>query len=265
MWESVPAVVVDCATFGLAALGGYVALNPPSPEQTAAKRFYLIPFVVLAVVGIGANIWARQIEDSRRTQSDIDLKSAQHNFSEDLKAVKRSSDTILSFVTNPPKGVTAEQAVVIARALTSSRGPLGKLENISNARIADMARAIAVNLNEQAQEWRGDDQNEYMKTTDWTYGYQGTEQNRKDAAELWVKKKKELNERWATKEKDLIGQADEARLEILSRLLPEQRNSAQDASAKSLYEKLLVGGGEIQPGDLNAAASYLDNLWKRLP
>src|SRR4029077_18256262 len=44
--------------------------------------------------------------------------------------------------------------------------PLGKFENISNPRVGDMARAIAVDRKEMASEWRAQDHNDYMKMTD---------------------------------------------------------------------------------------------------
>lgn len=267
MLETLPAVIVDCATFGLAAIGGYVALNPPREDQIALKRFYVISFVVLAVLGIGANVWQRSIEESRRAQSDASLKSAQKQFSDDLKAVKESSNAILSFVTNPPKGISPEQGLAFAKALrAASRGVPGKFDNISNARVGDMARAIAVNLNEMAAEWRAQDHNDYMVMTDSIcYGSSYTPEGCKAAEDQWVIKENDLNVRWREKVKDLVSQANECRMEILNRLLPVQKRLAQDDKAKTLFEGMVADGKNISPDNLDAAGLYLNGLWKRLP
>jgi hypothetical protein len=270
MLDSLPAVIVDFATFGLAALGGYVAIKPPKEAEIGLRRLYVGSFVALALLGISANVWERHIDETRRTQAETDLKAAQNKFSSDLinvqQNVQRTSDAILSFVTNPPKGIPVDQAVAFARALTSNRGVSGKLESVPNARVGDMARAIVNSLNEMAQYWRADDQNEYMSTTDKScYGVPYTPQGCKDAQALWVSKKKELTARWQEKVKDLIRQANECRVEIFRRLLPMQTNVAQDEAAKKLYEKMVADSRNISPEALNAVALYLDNLWKQLP
>jgi hypothetical protein len=268
---SVPAVIVDGSTFGLAALGGYVALNAPRAEQRALKGFYVISFIALAILGIGANIWQRNVEAGKQASLQQNETDARKEFSENLKDVKKSSDAILSFVTNPPKGISAEQGLAFAKALAARRGVFGKFDNISNARVGDMARAIARSLNETAQYWRADDRNAYLVALDSPcYGNGSSGPNGREncahAQAQWVTTEKQLNARWQEKAKDLVNQANECRVEIMTRLLlPRQKGDATDGAAKLVYEKMIADSKNISPENLIAAGSYLDNLWKRLP
>jgi hypothetical protein len=116
-------VVVDCSTVGLAVLGGYVALYPPPDRRK--KRLCVGCFVLLAVVGIGSDIEQRSIESSKRDKLQEAQTKAEERFSEDLNAVKRASDkstdAILAFVANPPKGITIGQLSSFAEGLLRRR------------------------------------------------------------------------------------------------------------------------------------------------
>jgi uncharacterized membrane protein len=132
--------------------------------------------------------------------------------------------------------------------------------------LAHMAKAIAANLNVTALYWRADDHNAYMGALDSPcYGILNKGDNCAHAQAQWVITEKQLNARWQEKAKDLVNQANECRVEILTRLLPQQKGLAQDEAAKSLYERMVADSKNISPESLSAAGSYLDNLWKRLP
>jgi hypothetical protein len=122
MWvESLLPSVVDLATFGLAVLGGSVALKPPGQDQRVLKFLYFACFILLALVGFGAGQWGRNIENITRSKLQEKQTRTEERFSEDLKAVKRSSDAILAFVANPPKGITQEQLSAFAKAYLESQ------------------------------------------------------------------------------------------------------------------------------------------------
>ncbi|MCU1300080.1 MAG: hypothetical protein JWQ87_364 [Candidatus Sulfotelmatobacter sp.] len=134
--DSVPSALVDCATFGLAALGGYVAVNPPSQDDKKLKYIYMFSFITLAIFGIGANVWQRGIESGRRVQSEHNETTARNDFSKNLKAVKESTEQavadIRNFLTHPPKGYTPEQVLQIAKTLLDNHAPAARLERPSN-------------------------------------------------------------------------------------------------------------------------------------
>jgi hypothetical protein len=262
----VPAVMIDVATFGLAVLGGHVAINPPEKDEKELKRFYICAFVGLAIFGIGANMWERNIEEAKRVQSQTDLKTAQSSFSTDLAEVKKSTVTILSFVTNPPKGISIAQAVLFAQGLLSRQVSPGRLQSVSNDRINDMAQAIVANLNEMAQEWQAQEHNDYMRTIDTPcYGTGSTPAGCKAAEARWAIAQRQLVARWQDDVTNLISQANECRVEIFNRLLPLQKAFAGDDTAKTLFEKMVTNSSSISPDNLRAAGTYLENLRKRLP
>ncbi len=120
--DSLLPVVVSCSTVGLAFLGGYVALYPP-PDRW--KSLYVSCFVLLAIVGISSDTGQRAIENSKRQKLQDAQTKAEERFSEDLKAVRRSSDkstdAILRFVANPPKGITIGQLSSFAEGLLRRR------------------------------------------------------------------------------------------------------------------------------------------------
>src|SRR4029077_9384480 len=97
------------------------------------------------------------------------------------------------------------------------------------------------------------------------YGSSYTPDGCNAAEAQWVIKENDLNVRWREKVKELVSQANECRVEILSRLLPTQKRFADDDKAKSLFEKMGADSKNISPDNLDAAGLYLNGLWKRLP
>jgi hypothetical protein len=111
----IPPVLVDLATFGLALLGGFVALKPPAETDKVLKRFYVGGFAFLFVVGMAANIWQRRVEGAKQDQLQQNETDARNQFSTDLHDLKVSNNAILEFVASPPKGSTQEQVSSIVR------------------------------------------------------------------------------------------------------------------------------------------------------
>ena len=62
----VPQVLVAFAAFGLAFLGGHVALSPPREDQKVLRRVYLVSFALLACLGTAADLWQRSIEEEKQ-------------------------------------------------------------------------------------------------------------------------------------------------------------------------------------------------------
>jgi hypothetical protein len=106
-------ILVDLATFGLAFLGGYVALVPPKEDDGLLKKRYVFAFATLFAVGMIANGCLRNIEKQKQDVLQQKVTDAGIRFSADLKAVKASSDAILNFVAHPPKGFTREEVVSV--------------------------------------------------------------------------------------------------------------------------------------------------------
>jgi hypothetical protein len=123
-WEwlgTVLSSLTDLATFGLAALGGYVAVNPPTREEIKSKTFYVVSFGLLAILGVYANGSEREKDKSEKRVLQQEQTDAEIRFSDDLKAVKQSSDAILAFVANPPKGISQNQFSSTLSALLAKR------------------------------------------------------------------------------------------------------------------------------------------------
>jgi hypothetical protein len=106
---------LDCSTFGLAFLGGFVALFPPKDGQKALKGLYVLSFIVLAIVGFGADVWQRSVEAGKQSILQQNETDARNQFSTDLEDVKKSNGVILNFVAHPPPGFTREQVVSVVR------------------------------------------------------------------------------------------------------------------------------------------------------
>lgn len=114
--HEVPSFWITLTAGLLAVLGGFVAINPPEKSMFWLKLFYVVSFAVLASVGTRAELQLRAREERNRQnyeQAQRDAQTQQTNaeirFSKDLAAVKDSSDAILRFVANPPKGITEKQ------------------------------------------------------------------------------------------------------------------------------------------------------------
>jgi hypothetical protein len=163
------------------------------------------------------------------------------------------------------KPITKAEFTRMLQQYEASRSAQNKFANSTNATVSDMARAIALNMHNFAGNWRGEDNNEYLNTTDSSFGAGGTVEMREAAAKLWAVKKKKLTEQYLIQGRDLIAQANEYRLEMLNRLLPSERNLVQDQTGKAVFEKLLSTNYDGSPEDVDAAAYYLDYLRKKMP
>ena len=111
----VPPLLVDLATFGLASLGGYVALKPPKETDKTLKRFYVVGFALLFLAGVAANLWLRSVESGKQEKLQQNETDARNQFSTNLRDLKISSNAILEFVANPPKGFSQAQVSSIVQ------------------------------------------------------------------------------------------------------------------------------------------------------
>src|ERR1700686_2565006 len=153
--ESFPPTLVDIATFGLAVIGGYVAIRPPKSDKRHLKCLYVVSFIFLGVVGVGADVWQRSIEKGRQDVSQAHQTAAEIRFSADLQEVKASNNAILKFVANPPKDYTKEQVSSFVKAYLESRDSrsapvsspanhsVNHYETLSNDQLCAVAKQVA--------------------------------------------------------------------------------------------------------------------------
>ena len=176
---------------------------------------------------------------------------------------------------NPQHPITSEQFAAFTKNLgrRQSTGALSsaqnKFANVTNAMLSDMARVSVVNLNAVAQNWDASEHNEYMKIWDPIYGIDGgdprskqLDQIRADATKRWATKQKEIADQFTPEALKLLSQANDCRLEILDRLLPEDRYY-QDQAIDAAFG--LADDGAHARSNLRRAAQYIDTLRKRLP
>ncbi len=118
--DTILPATADFATFGLAVLGGFVALKPPEREDRALKWFYIISFILLAIIGISANVWQRTREKGVQADLHREQVDAEKRFAGDLQTVKSQTGAMVAFLSNPPKNLSREDIVAIARSWTNA-------------------------------------------------------------------------------------------------------------------------------------------------
>jgi hypothetical protein len=158
--DSVPGALVDCTTSGLATLGGYVALNPPSRKENVLKRLYFCFFVALAVIGVGANIWARSVEKAAGIRFSADLSDVKKLSKTASDASEASRAAIRDFVDHPPKGFTQGQVVSVVQQLLANQKAasappvsVNPYEYLTNDELVAAAKTVAAQINDDAIEW----------------------------------------------------------------------------------------------------------------
>jgi hypothetical protein len=139
----VPPLLVNLATFGLALLGGFVALKPPEETDKTLKRFYVFGFAFLFVLGTAANLWQRSVESGKQEKLQQNETDARNQFSTNLHDLKVSNNAILEFVANPPKGFSQAQVSSIVQEFI--KGQKSGPEILSN----DVLRAMETTTERQ--------------------------------------------------------------------------------------------------------------------
>jgi hypothetical protein len=244
-------IAIAVTVFITSGLGGQLASKEPWHKWV----FWGLGFVSLVLISAQVVI--------NENDKPLTLKEAQDLLKQTTNAAPTQFAPTLS-ADDAGKAITKADFVKLLRQYQSTAQP-SKLANLTNARVADMARAIALNLNELSDEWKVADHNAYMSIYDSLHG--ASEKNQQlwsTAPKRYADAQKTLATQYVPRSKDLLTQGNECRLEILSRLLPTQMYF-DDEKGKTLYENLLFHGVQPDPGNLHATASYLDLLWKRLP
>ena len=148
MWlDTVLRLTVDLSTFGIGALGGHVAVNPPERTQKKLKRAYFAAFFLLAIIGIGSNEWERERADALQEAYRNAADTAAKQFSADLKIVKDDDSAVLRFLENPPRGLTKSDVDAItknwARAILDNREmPPDITNNELRKEVADLTNGL---------------------------------------------------------------------------------------------------------------------------
>jgi hypothetical protein len=268
--ESVPAVIVDCSTFGMAVLGGYVALNPPKEERVALKRVYVVSFVVLGILGIVANVWQRNVEAGKQAILQRNETDARTQFSADLAVVKSSNQTILNFVAHPPAGFSREQVVSVVRTfLEQQHNDKQTAEVKAELRSITMVPQVVEQLRDP-WELKGKVQDINIRAWEELTHFRnehpdGKSPDGKGEPEIEARRQIELNEaeeRYGPEaEEKLILDADSIRKELLKHIPPEKRIPA-DNEEEQKFAKALKDPDSLPKSE---AASYLERLAGRVP
>lgn len=148
-------LLVDLATFGLAYLGGHVAINPPRETDKVLKKVYVFTFALLLVIGISANVWQRSIENDKQDKLQQNETAAREQFSSNLRDVKRSSEAILNFVANPPKGFTQDQIASVVSKFIDQHDK--RSSTLSEEALRVMVPAIIAEIRRLTDRWYFDD------------------------------------------------------------------------------------------------------------
>ena len=264
--ESLPAVIVDLSTFGLAALGGYVALNAPKDAQVALKRAYVSSFIALAILGIGANIWQRNIESGKQVVLQQNETDARNQFSANLTDVKKSSEAILNFVSHPPKGFTQEQIVSVVRSFLDKQQSKEQLTELTNEL---QAFASVSQVVKQFREWRAlaaEEQDINARYYDAALQYEQQHPNDQQGLNRIEKERQvkllDAEDKYGPEAlAKLIATANSIRKELTKRI-PLEQWFPLDKTEEQKFTEAINNPDVLDKDD---AATYLENLVKRVP
>jgi hypothetical protein len=123
--DAVSPYAVDVATFGLAALGGYVAVRPPEKGAVRLKGFYVLCFAALALAGI-------IFSTHERNRSKRESIESEKRFDNDLGLVASQNNSILDFLAHPPKNLTKEEVGAIVSEWAKALLDRPKIPPINN-------------------------------------------------------------------------------------------------------------------------------------
>ena len=261
--DSIFQTTIIVANVGLAFMGGFVAVKPPREDDQALKRLYICLFGIVAIVGIVASLWSNKRDRGEQERLQQANREAEVRFSADLLSVKHSNDAILTFVSNPPKGVTQEQMTQFVKAFVQQRDSpirgINKLAGMSTEGLLSTTKTAATQLLEIAEhEWGWEDEQAYLAAYEIHYKSSSTPQAEIDEsmakgnavrADIAIKYRAQL--------KETVSFAINLRDEILRRF-PDLKNSRTSRELDSVLRKLR--GGAYEVGDLRQAALLVSDL-----
>lgn len=138
-----------------------------------------------------------------------------------------------------------------------------RFANLTNAMLSDEVAADVATLNELATEWHYDHDEENRRINEHAVTH-GTNAEKKEAWDAWLKRERELNAEWARKSKTIILRADDCRLAVLDRLVPLDRDHVEHSKESESFGRLL-GGADADYQAVWQAAQYLQMIGKMLP
>lgn len=217
-------------------------------ESPSWKRGVVVFGIILSVLTY-CQIERQETKASASQETlQAENRKAEERFSNDLDDVKRSNDAILSFVSNPPKGVTQEQLTQFVKAFVQDRQtPVpDQLAGMPTDSLISTAATAVAQLNELEGEW------EHQDRTDHEIPYvTGGSLAKQEIAQ------EKTAETYRSKTKDTIKFVSDLRNEILKRF-PSQPDPAADA----LFIKLSRGTYDFY--DLSRAMADLSSLLSRV-
>jgi hypothetical protein len=267
----VPPILVDLATFGLAYLGGHVALNPPREADRNLKNIYVSSFALLFVIGMIANGWQRTIESNKRDGLQQNETDARNQFSKSLQDVKNSNQAIFNFVSHPPKGFTPEQALSVVRRLVDKQQTQGQSSDATNElRALAMVTPVAENLRAW-WDWEGRQQD--INNRAWEDMNHYLQQHRGDPQGINQQELKKLEAQQQAAYRDaedkygpqalaaLIADADWIRRELLKHIPTEKQTKLDSDEISKFAEAIQKHDNTIDKAQMG---DYLENLRKRV-
>lgn len=250
----VPPLVVDLATFSLAALGGLVAVNPPEKESARLRWFYVTCFIFLAGVAVGANLWQRNLEGKKQDQLQQNETDARNQFAVALRSVQKSNGLILNFVANPPKGVTEDQIRSIVRGFTEQQ----RLASPGMSR--DVLRIISLatlqEMRQVNQMWGNEDNAILYKTSMKAIDdkERPSPQGDADLRDL-IRQRENLNNIYSERIEPTMRNASL----IQEELLEGQTKTDEDKKFEAMFVKILAGQPIIW-GEMSQITGYMTKL-----
>jgi hypothetical protein len=262
----VPPVLVDVATFGLAYLGGHVALNPPRETDRTLKNIYVSSFALLFIIGMVANGWQRTIESYKQDRLQQNETDARQQFSQSLLDVKNSNQAILDFVSHPPKGFTPEQALTVVRRLLDKQQAQGQSNDATNElRALAMVTPVAESLRSW-WDWEGREQDINNRWWEEMVHYRQQHPDDQEGANNIETQRqaalRDAEEKYGPQAlAALIADADWIRRELLAHIPTEKQTQLDRDEIQKFAEAIQKHNNTVDKAPLG---DYLENLRKRV-
>jgi hypothetical protein len=275
------AILVPLVTGIAGWMGVEMSLRPPQEKwQTIRYRGFFVSLILAAVV---LNVWQTARASGQQNSQKIEFARRDKETSDQIGFMRGQLASIAEFErhfvaqqsSQPSSGVLREYlsaalAVMnIAQAGASSQPlkPLpqaaspaqpGRYDNLSDQELGRVARSLAQEITDMAQNWKAAIQEVEARYNHETYEKGPPSKNDKwEQWEDWRKRRlKEIQEENTATSKDVFTRANEARKALVIRL-----RSTSDAETEKMFDDL-AASGVTDPSDSRSkqAASHLVQL-----
>ena len=269
-----PPTLVDLSTFGLALLGGLVSILPPRKDQVLLKYSYIAGFITLALFGISANVWQRNIEKAKQDSLEAARTHAEIRFSADLLDVKNSSNAILNFVAHPPAGMSTNQVASIFQRFLAERQfgtavtPTSLYEGLTDDELCLITKSISGEINDLMGAWKNEIRAEIEPRRNEIYEHSPPLETaeREKQEDFYSKQTDTANLTYTSQAKEIFVRAEALREVLVKRLaLKNSVPRPVDISINDAFKKLAANGpGGYNDSDSFKVSKHLLELCKRL-